>query len=117
MISQSLEPPSELRLPAHCRMVSGINSSDDAKIGGITPAVLSLIGRCERSCCMPRAVWRLGYWISTRRWARSMKQMNRIRPTLSATMPTISTPLSDAGATALEQLADGLRKPRDDARP
>ena len=47
----------------------------------MTPAVLSLIGRCERSCCIPRAVWRLGYWISTRRWARSMKQMKRMSTT------------------------------------
>ena len=85
VISQSLAPPSVgARLPAHCSTVSGISSSDDAKIGGITPAVLSLIGRCERSCCIPRAVWRLGYWISTRRCARSMKQMNRMRPMATA---------------------------------
>ena len=78
MISQSPVPPLRpARLPAHCSTVSGISSSDEAKIGGMTPAVLSLIGRCERSCCMPRAVCRLGYWISTRRCARSMKQMNR----------------------------------------
>ena len=57
VISHSLVPPSGVaRLPAQLSTVSGISSSDEAKIGGITPAVLSLIGRCERSCCMPRAV-------------------------------------------------------------
>ena len=55
VISQSLAPPSvPARLPAQLSTVSGISSSDEAKIGGITPAVLSLIGRCERSCCIPR---------------------------------------------------------------
>ena len=52
--------------------VVGSNSSDEAKIGGITPAVLILSGRCELSACvifMP--TWRFGYWISSRRWARS----------------------------------------------
>jgi hypothetical protein len=38
-------------------MVSGISSSDEAKIGGITPDVLIFSGRCERSACIcPRAV-------------------------------------------------------------
>ena len=106
VISQSLPPLSVVaRLPANCRMVSGISSSDEAKIGGMTPAVLSLSGRCERSCCMPRAVWRLGYWISTRRCARSMKQMNSTSATVRTTMPKTSN-RDRAGAAAFEQLRD-----------
>ena len=71
-------------------MVSGISSSDEAKIGGITPAVLTFSGRWLRSCCIaPRAVWRLGYWISTRRCARSMKQMPRTKAVAIRTTPAI----------------------------
>ena len=88
-ISHSLEPLSGVAPPpANWSTVSGISSSDEAKIGGMTPAVLSLSGRWLRSCCiMPRAVWRLGYWIRTRRWARSMKQMNMTSATTAMTMP------------------------------
>ena len=83
MSPQVLSPAT--RLPANWAMVSGISSSDEAKIGGMTLAVLILSGRCERSAWIwPRAVWRLGYWIRTRRWARSMKQMNRTRTSASA---------------------------------
>ena len=105
VISQSLVPPSVgARLPAHCSTVSGISSSDEAKIGGMTPAVLSLIGRCERSCCMPRAVWRLGYWISTRRWARSMKQMKRIEADGEDDDADHQRTADRPGAAAFEQL-------------
>ena len=94
-------------MPANWTIVSGISSSDEAKIGGITPDVLTFSGRCERSCCIwPRAVWRLGYWISTRRWARSMKQMNRTRPSASATITKITNGSMRAGAAALEQLRE-----------
>ena len=37
-------------------IVSGISSSELAKIGGITPAVLILSGRWLRSLCIPRWV-------------------------------------------------------------
>ena len=95
-------------------MVSGISSSDEAKIGGITPDVLTFSGRCERSCWIwPRAVWRLGYWISTRRCARSMKQMNRTRTSASATITMITSgsrlplrPPSNIWPSALRQLGD-----------
>ena len=75
-------------LPANCEIVSGSSSNELAKIGGMTPAVLILSGRCERSACIiPRWVARLGYWISNRRWARSMKEMSRIRITTIAMKP------------------------------
>ncbi len=92
MTSHSDWPSAPGVAPAIWMTVSGISSSEDAKIGGMTPAVLILIGRCERSCAIiPRAVARLGYWIRTRRWARSMKQMKRIRPTTSAITRMISS--------------------------
>ena len=86
-----------------------------AKIGGMTPAVLILIGRWQRSCCMPRAVWRLGYWISTRRWARSMKQMNRTRAIGQGDDANDHHGAHRTGAAAFEQLRDALREPGDDA--
>ena len=58
--------------------VAGSSSSDEAKIGGMTPAVLSFSGRCEVSPWNMRLpTWRFGYWISSRRCARSKKT---IRP-------------------------------------
>ncbi len=48
--------------------VVGSSSSDEAKIGGITPEVLSLSGRCEDCPSNIRLpTWRFGYWISRRR--------------------------------------------------
>ncbi len=47
MSPQRLSP--DTCLPANWVMVSGISSSDEAKIGGITPAVLILSGRWLRS--------------------------------------------------------------------
>ena len=70
--------------------VNGNNSSDDAKIGGITPAVLSFNGKWELSACdicMP--IWRLGYWIKRRRWARSKNTMKATTPTATMRMPRI----------------------------
>src|SRR5215470_12257520 len=69
-------------------MVVGNSSSDEAKIGGITPEVLSLSGRCEdwpSNILLP--TWRFGYWISSRRCARSMNTMKAI--TATAMMMTI----------------------------
>ena len=60
-------------------MVIGTSSSDEAKIGGMTPAVFSFSGRCELSpwnILLP--IWRLGYCTSRRRCARSMNTMQAI---------------------------------------
>jgi hypothetical protein len=55
----------DIEFPANCVMVSGNSSSELAKIGGMTPAVLIFSGRWLRSACiMPRWLARLGYWIS-----------------------------------------------------
>ena len=79
-------------LPANCVMVSGSSSNELAKIGGMTPAVLSFSGKWLRSACiMPRWVARLGYWISKRRCARSTKLITRIRITIMAMKPTMIT--------------------------
>src|SRR5665213_4541086 len=59
--------------------VVGSSSSDDAKIGGITPEVLSLSGRCEDwPSNMRLPTWRLGDWISSRSGARSMNTMKAV---------------------------------------
>ena len=58
---------------APCAISIGMYSSDEAKIAGMTPEVLILIGRCEDSAWvifMP--TWRFGYWISRRRCASSV---------------------------------------------
>ena len=61
MVTATTKSPQALSptacVPENWTMVSGISSSDEAKIGGITPAVFTLSGRCERSCWIwPRAV-------------------------------------------------------------
>ena len=62
--------------------VVGSNSSEEAKIGGITPEVLSLSGRCEDCPSNMRLpTWRFGYWIRRRRCARSMNTMKAITAT------------------------------------
>ena len=82
------------RCPANWLIVSGISSSDEAKIGGITPAVLTFSGRNERSPpAMRLPSWRFGYWIRRRRWARSMK-------TMKATMAAASTWRSSASGNS-----------------
>ena len=70
--------------------VIGISSSEDAKIGGMTPAVLSLSGRWEDSppiILLPR--WRLGYWIRIRRCARSTNTTSAMVATAITRMPMI----------------------------
>src|SRR5262249_12594029 len=50
--------------------VVGSSSSEEAKIGGITPEVLSGSGRCEDCPSNMRLpTGRLGYWMSSGRWA------------------------------------------------
>ena len=57
--------------------VAGSSSSEEAKIGGMTPEVLIFNGRWDASppnILLP--IWRFGYWTRMRRCARSMKTMN-----------------------------------------
>ena len=72
--------------------VIGSSSSDDAKIIGITPAVLSLSGRWVLS---PPNIfcptWRFGYCTTMRRWARSTKTIRVITETTMMNSPTMST--------------------------
>ena len=76
--------------------VVGSSSSEEAKIGGITPDVLSLSGRCEDwPSNMRLPTWRLGYWISSRRWARSMNTMKAITAT-AITITGRMTPVDSA---------------------
>src|SRR4029453_3033346 len=64
--------------------VIGKSRRDEAKIGGITPALFSFSGKCEASPWNMRLpTWRLGYCTSSRRWARSM---NTITPTTTTHM-------------------------------
>ena len=70
----------------------GINRMELAKMGGMTPAVLTFRGRCEASPPYIRLpVWRFGYWTTMRRWARSTKTMKKITPTAIASRKTINT--------------------------
>ena len=70
-------------------MVAGSSSSEDAKIGGMTPAELTLSGRNDDSPpTMRLPCWRLGYWISRRRCERSMKTMNTI---IATDMPMMAS--------------------------
>ncbi len=74
----------------------GSSSSEEAKIGGITPEVLSLSGRCEdcpSNIWLP--TWRLGYWMSRRRCARSMNTMKAITAT-AMTITARMTPVDSA---------------------
>ena len=66
--------------------VAGSRSSDEAKIGGMTPDVLSFSGRCEVSPWNIRLpTWRFGYWMSRRRCARSKNTIAAIT-TIASTM-------------------------------
>ena len=96
--------------------VVGSSSSDDAKIGGITPEVLSLSGRCEdwpSNILLP--TWRFGYWISSRRCARSMNTMKAITAT-AITMTTRIRPVDSAPwRPSSSMLASAERQLGDDA--
>src|SRR5256714_15239251 len=59
--------------------VAGSSSSDEAKIGGITPEGLSLSGRwggCPPNILFP--TWRFGYWVRNLRCARSLETMKAV---------------------------------------
>ena len=90
--------------------VVGSSSSEEAKIGGITPEVLSLSGRCEDwPSNMRLPTWRLGYWISSRRCARSMNTMKAITATAIAITTRIS-PVDNAPwrpSSRVPAIADG----------
>ena len=83
--------------------------SDEAKIGGMTPEVLSFSGRCEDSPWKTRfPTCRFGYWIRSRRCARSTKTMKAITTTERMMMPRIRIvdsapwrPSSSVPATAI----------------
>ena len=90
--------------------VVGNSSSDEAKIGGMTPEVLSLSGRCEDwPSNMRLPTWRLGYWISSRRCARSMNTMKVMTATaITSTMrmsPVESAPWRPS--SSVPAIADG----------
>ena len=71
-----LAQPGMLAVGEKLATVAGSSSSEEAKIGGMTPEVLSFSGRCEVSPWNMRLpTWRFGYWISSRRWARSKNTM------------------------------------------
>ena len=82
----------------------------------MTPDVLSFSGRCEVSPWNMRLpTWRFGYWISSRRCARSK---NTIEPTTATAktmtprmMPVESAPVRPSSSV----LADGVRQVGDDA--
>ena len=96
--------------------VIGSSSSDEAKIGGMTPEVLSFSGRCELSpwnILLP--TWRLGYWISRRRCARSMNTMKAMTRSAITMMPRITKVDNLAGAAELEHGRDTVRQAGDDA--
>ena len=73
--------------------VAGSNSRLEAKIGGITPAVLILSGMNEVSPPLMRLpVWRLGYWTKSRRCERSMKTIARTTITAKALIVNMAKP-------------------------
>ena len=96
--------------------VAGSSSSDEAKIGGMTPEVLSFSGRCEVSPWNMRLpTWRFGYWISSRRWARSKNTMSAMTTTASTMIARIR-PVDSAPVRPSSSVPDdGVRQVGDDA--
>jgi hypothetical protein len=68
-------------------MVVGSSSSDEAKIGGMTPEVLSFSGRCEDSPRTSVADLALGILDQQPRCARSMNTMKAITATAITMTP------------------------------
>ena len=71
---------SGLLAPPKLAMVSGKSKIELARIGGMTPAVLTFSGMCEESpaySLLPTI--RLGYCTKMRRCARSIKTMKAIK--------------------------------------
>ena len=74
--------------------VAGSSSSDEAKIGGMTPEVLIFSGRNEVSPPNMRLpTWRFGYCTSSRRCERSMKTMATVTAITRTTMTSSAPPL------------------------
>ena len=100
-------------MPEKLVRVAGRSRSELAKIGGITPAVLSLRGMCELSPCVIRLpCCRFGYWMMIRRCARSMKTTNTTTPTAISMNMMIMTaesepcrPISNSWPTAAGPVA------------
>ena len=100
----------------NCAAVIGSSSSEEAKIGGMTPAELSFSGRCEESPWNIRLpTCRFGYWISRRRCARSMKTMAATTKSISASSGEQQADRQRAGAGQLEQADERRRQSGDDA--
>ena len=96
--------------------VTGRSSSDEAKIGGMTPEVLSFSGRCEESPWNMRLpTWRFGYWISSRRWARSTKTMNAMTTTAMTATREDDDRRQRALAAEFQRAGDRVRQVGDDA--
>src|SRR5215510_5235455 len=75
----------------NCATVMGKSSSEEAKIGGITPDELSFKGRWEASPWNMRLpICRLGYCTNRRRCARSMNTMAPTTASMSTTRPMSS---------------------------
>ncbi len=82
-------------MPAKPIIVVGSISSEEAKIGGMTPAVLIFKGRNELSPMNMRLpCWRLGYCTTRRRCERSMKTMNTMHANITKAMARMAKPLT-----------------------
>ncbi len=77
-------------------IVAGNIIIEEAKMGGITPDVLILSGKCV--LCPPyilRPTIRLAYWTGIRRWPRSTNMMTPTTTTMSAnSINTRKAPIS-----------------------
>ena len=82
----------------------------------MTPEVLSFSGRCELSpwnILLP--TWRLGYWISSRRWARSTNTMKAMTSERHDDDAEDHERRQLAGAAKLEHRRDARGQTGDDA--
>ena len=101
----------------NCATVIGSSSSEEAKIGGMTPEELSFKGRCEASPWNIRLpICRLGYWMSNRRCARSMKTMAATTASIRPSSAIISGQEMAPWRGQLEQAGERARQAGDDAR-
>src|SRR5206468_12128562 len=91
--------------------VPGKSRMEEAKIGGMTPEVLILSGRCELwPLYMRRPTTRLAYWTGMRRCARSMKMIAATTATITTTMKTATRIESSACVTNSDvvEAAEGM---------
>jgi hypothetical protein len=95
----------------NCRNVAGNMRSEEAKIGGITPAVLTFSGRwesCAPCTCDPTIL--LPYCIGIRLSARSTKRINTMHASMiiptSNKLPIPSSPATTSLPTLM--MAEGM---------